>query len=118
MRFYNLESAERREYRYPPFYRLINIILRSKIENKAYAFGRTLREALQAEMAKGNARGIELIGPAPLPFYKLRGHFRWHVMLKIPHGLEFAVHLRQILYSLKKPSDVAFALDVDPLNIL
>ena len=26
----------------------------------------------------------EIIGPAPLPFYKLRGHFRWHVMLKLP----------------------------------
>lgn len=118
MRFFKHESGERLEYHYPPYYRLINIIIRSKTESKAYAFGRTLREALQAEIAKENFPGLELIGPAPLPFYKLRGHFRWHVMLKIPAKLELAVNLRQVLFALKKPSDVAFALDVDPLNIL
>lgn len=70
--------------------------------------------------------GPELIGPAPLPFYKLRGHFRWHVMLKLPlvrpdfqTDTELVQTLiYQKLMELKKPSGVAFQLDVDPLNIL
>lgn len=62
--------------------------------------------------------GPELIGPAPLPFYKLRGHFRWHVMLKIPKDLWITPSLYATLLGLKKPSAVAFQLDVDPLNIL
>ncbi len=117
-KFYELESAERSDYRYPPYCRLINIILRSKLENKAYTFGRTLQDAVQAEITASGASDIELIGPAPLPFYKLRGHFRWHLMLKIPSEGSPKLNLRKVLYSIKKPSDVAFALDVDPLNIL
>ncbi|MDD3294885.1 MAG: primosomal protein N', partial [Geobacteraceae bacterium] len=70
--------------------------------------------------------GPELIGPAPLPFYKLRGHFRWHVMLKLPlvrpDFRDDAALVQTLIYQklmeLKKPSGVAFQLDVDPLNIL
>lgn len=68
---------------------------------------------------------VEIIGPAPLPFYKLRGHFRWHVMLKLPRPVPGAGpvllmpgKIQSILLSLKKNSAVAFALDIDPLNIL
>ena len=79
------------------------------------------------------AAGIEIVGPAPLPFYKLRGHFRWHLMLKLPPfrtpGVWNGTHpvcdkravisdIYRLLMSLKKPSAVAFAMDVDPLNIL
>lgn len=114
-KFYELESVERSQYRYPPFSRLVNIIIRSKTENKAYTFGLAVREALKSQI---QGTPIEIIGPAPLPFYKLRGHFRWHIMLKIPAELETPVNYRKVLYALKKPSDVAFQLDVDPLNIL
>lgn len=117
-KFYAAESPQRAEYRYPPFSRLINIILRSKTENKPYAYGRELRAALQTELATRGFSEIEIVGPAPLPFFKLRGHFRWHVMLKVPDVPGLPAAVRKILYTLKKPSDVAFALDVDPLNIL
>ncbi len=101
---------------------------------------REVRDALRGERGMGNGernkageRGtanaerfvprsplpeIELIGPAPLPFYKLRGHFRWHVMLKIPKDLLLSPKIYSLLMDLKKPSGVAFQLDVDPLNIL
>ena len=117
-KFYSAEAPQRAEYRYPPFCRLINIILRSKTENKPYAYGRELRAALQKELEHQNFTGIEFIGPAPLPFFKLRGHFRWHIMLKTPDVPGLAGAVRKVLYTHKKPSDVAFALDVDPLNIL
>ena len=154
LNFYDHETKFRREFRYPPFCSLVNIIVRSRTENKAYQFAREVREALRARfdgdrmaggakpgtassvVRKPSAGDVEIIGPAPLPFYKLRGHFRWHVMLKFPipaptptpgvetrcrdrvsewveHGLIY-----RTLMGMKKPSAVAFQLDVDPLNIL
>lgn len=144
MSFYKQESRERFEYRYPPFCRLINIIVRSKLEKPAYLHARAIRDSLKknllpspSPLPQGEGKGegvrveglfhqsssidsqfLEIIGPAPLPFYKLRGHYRWHIMIKFPRFAELSVSVKAILSKLKKPSNVAFALDVDPLNIL
>ena len=152
--FYAHEKRCREEFHYPPYRSLVNIIIRSHDEKKAYLFAREIRDALRGERGTGNEKksgneergtedatlnvgrsplagsqyeGVEIIGPAPLPFYKLRGHFRWHVMLKLPsqrpglcgdeEGLAPAT-IYKVLMGLKKPSAVAFQLDVDPLNIL
>lgn len=158
--FYSHEKTFRSEYHYPPFFSLVNIIIRARDEKKAYAFAREIRDTIRKEFshfissstartlsspnvsigdpcsgfplkACGNdkansvapnlhseAESLEVMGPAPLPFYKLRGHFRWHVMLKIPKPQNLTPRLYALLMGLKKPSAVAFQLDVDPLNIL
>lgn len=137
--FYAHETRFREEFKYPPFCSLVNIIVRSRDEKKAYLFAREVRDVLNgARCSDGDKSGsasssilhflpgdVEIIGPAPLPFYKLRGHYRWHVMLKLPQPvpgtgpvLLMPGKIQSILLSLKKSSAVAFALDIDPLNIL
>lgn len=136
--YYAHEKKFRQEFRYPPYQSLINIIVRSRDEKKAYAFAREIRDVIRKDfLGEGDARplnygppcaqeplsgaemrNLEIIGPAPLPFYKLRGHFRWHVMLKVPKSLAVTSSLYEKLMGLRKPSAVAFQLDVDPLNIL
>ncbi len=114
--FFEHEKRCREEFHYPPYRFLVNIIIRSHDEKKAYLFAREIRDALREECSP--LPEVEIIGPAPLPFYKLRGHFRWHVMLKIPKELSLSPKIYELLMGLKKPSGVAFQLDVDPLNIL
>ena len=155
--FYAHEKQCREEFHYPPYRSLVNIIIRSHDEKKAYLFAREIRDAVRGlasamsspnasigepdaktgfppkacgndknetfnvsrfPLAESQCDSVEIIGPAPLPFYKLRGHFRWHVMLKIPKNLLLTPKIYALLMSLKKPSGVAFQLDVDPLNIL
>lgn len=135
--FYDHEKTFRYEYHYPPYYSLVNIIVRARDEKKAYTFAREIRDALRKALLNGGRMiddiknglmpssiphppfsVLEIMGPAPLPFYKLRGHFRWHVMLKIPKGQNFTPRIYALLMGLKKSSSVAFQLDVDPLNIL
>lgn len=124
LKFYEQEIIGRYPLSYPPYNRLINIIIRSKTEKSAYLYGRALREVLDQYLfgdnpdLAGHDVKPELIGPAPLPFYKLRGHFRWHLMIKSPRGLLLTQSVLKALQSVKKASDVAVALDVDPLNIL
>ncbi|MFH0984245.1 MAG: primosomal protein N' [Candidatus Omnitrophota bacterium] len=140
LNFYAHEKRCREEFHYPPYRSLVNIIIRSHDEKKAYLFAREIRDVLRGlapfpkenvpdplivegdshpfEKSKMEPVPIEIIGPAPLPFYKLRGHFRWHVMLKIPKDLSLVPRINDQLSGLKKPSGVAFQLDVDPLNIL
>lgn len=133
--FYDHEKRCREEFHYPPYRSLVNIIIRAHDEKKAYLFAREIRDVLRSAVCEGRreagagslppstihhppSSGVEIVGPAPLPFYKLRGHFRWHVMLKIPKGLLLTPKIYELLMGLKKPSAVAFQIDVDPLNIL
>lgn len=152
--FYAHEKTFREAYVYPPYCSLVNVIIRARDEKKAYLFAREIRDAFRKKIGdlglgardsllktspeeRGTSpglppEGVEIIGPAPLPFYKLRGHFRWHVMLKLPvlksgfrittnRSLESVPAITDIykaLMALKKPAGVAFAIDTDPLNIL
>ncbi len=113
--FYKYALSLRCELGYPPFSRLLNILVRSSDENKAYAHARAVRDEIRKIMPKVTQG--DLMGPAPLPFYKLRGHFRWHVMLKI-HERQTSASIFAGLSKLKKPSLVQVAWDMDPVNIL
>lgn len=119
-KFYDTLKTERKQHHYPPYQQLVNIIVRSRDEKKAYLFARELRDRIKESMsdAKKETSVMEIIGPSPLPFYKLRGQFRWHVMLKQPPREELLQKLKETLDSLKKPSGVQAAIDVDPVNIL
>lgn len=120
--FYRHETRERAEYGYPPWRRLLNLIIRSRNEKKAHQFARGVHDRLREEwrslFEQAPPENIEMMGPSPLPFYRLRGHFRWHLMLKIPPHLDITDPLAAFLVKQRKPSGVAYALDVDPLNIL
>ncbi|MFA6600892.1 MAG: primosomal protein N' [Candidatus Omnitrophota bacterium] len=173
--FYEYEKVQRQQYGYPPYGKLINVIIRAKDEKKAYQFARAVRDAVREQITThrlpatkgeeaqkgfgktisaacvdeeigaqpvrsansersrrvlekpfcadsmppvGTEHEIEIVGPAPLPFYKLRGHYRWHVMLKYPENPAMSAAVAGAVTQLKKPSGVAYALDVDPVNIL
>ncbi|MBN1688153.1 MAG: primosomal protein N' [Candidatus Omnitrophica bacterium] len=127
LNFYKQELPERHLFHYPPAYQLMNIIVRSREEKKVYLFSRELRDQLRKEFqgimsgdnpAPGQSEWAQIVGPSPLPFYKLRGHFRWHIMIKFARGMKLAGRVSQCLASLRKPAAVQVAIDVDPLSIL
>lgn len=123
--FYRDEMPARLEHQYPPYSQLINFIIRSHDENKAYLFARQWRDLLRSEFGDGNLNFAQpvknqpvIIGPSPLPFYKLRGHFRWHVMMKTSYDEGHYQKVVAAMAKIKKSSSVAMAIDVDPVNIL
>jgi len=119
-KFYEQEMKKRSEHGYPPVLNLVNLLVRSRLEKKAYLFARELRDALNQELQKkgAGASGLEIVGPAPLPFYRLRGHYRWHVLLKSKEITDAQTLLRGTLGGLKRSSGVAMQIDVNPVNIL
>ena len=114
--FYKQEMEKRIEHGYPPTRALINLLVRSRDEKKAYLFARDVREAVKKGFE--GSEDLELLGPAPLPFYRLRGHYRWHVLLKVREIGDAQRHLKTVLNGLKRRSGVAFQIDVNPVNIL
>jgi primosomal protein N' (replication factor Y) len=121
-RFYALEIQKRIEHGYPPATHLVNFLIRSRTENKAYLFAKELRENLGGRLPEFLQREakekIELIGPAPLPFYRLRGHYRWHVLVKARKLSSAQALIRETLKVTKRRSGVGLQIDVNPLSIL
>ncbi len=112
--FYDKEVPMRQELGLPPFSHLINLIIHSPDEQEIYRYAMELKKNL----ADRSAKLFELIGPAPLPFYKLRGHFRWHLMLKGDDVRAINRELRKRLAGMKKPSRIKLIVDVDPVSVL
>lgn len=113
--FFSEELERRRSLSYPPFKRLINVMFRGKKEKDVYEtslqFAKAFEQTLRGEP-------VELIGPAPLPLYRLRGHYRWHLMLRSDDFESRHALIEKALAEGKVKRGVHFAVDADPMSIL
>lgn len=115
--FYDDELAARRDLRFPPFARLVNLRIASRGEEKAAELARTLAASARARIdaLKGKG-GLSLLGPAEPPHSKIRGVYRRHLLLK---GTDGAM-LRELAETLRREAGRAADIkcDVDPLNFM
>ncbi|MEW6326621.1 MAG: primosomal protein N' [Thermodesulfobacteriota bacterium] len=121
--YYEEEIALRRALRYPPFVRLINLLLEgnSQIQVKDYAQEMSRRAHALLKKNRDWRDTMEILGPAPAPLFKIRGKFRYQMFLK---GLKVGplhTYTNCLLEYLKaKPpvSGVKLIIDVDPESML
>jgi primosomal protein N' (replication factor Y) len=111
------ELPIREMLRYPPFSSMIRLVIRGPSEPIAREFAnflaRRVNESLQAEGA-----GARVLGPAPAPFARLRGMYRFQIQLQ---GLEcdkLRAAVRLATADLKVPEGVQWIADVDPLDMM
>jgi primosomal protein N' (replication factor Y) len=115
--FYEQERAFRHQLGYPPFARLARLLYSDpdavRCRRQAEDLTNTVREAIQdARLSR-----LSLIGPAPCFLSRLRGRWRWQIILRATHpGRSQDDELHVLLRSLSLPP--GWRLDVDPLDIL
>jgi primosomal protein N' (replication factor Y) len=115
--FYRQEIGFRKKLDYPPFAELIHMVLSGEEEARVLETARTVANLLQ----DGGFTG-ELLGPAPAPLARLRGQFRYHLVLK---GTDLGEMTRQVRAAFgraggkwRKGKDVRLSVDVGPVSIL
>ncbi len=118
--FYNQEIRFRQALEYPPYSRLIKILVIAENLNEVIALSRTISTGIRRRL-KDRA---QLIGPAPDMFPRLNNRFRWQINLKLPVNSpalreHIKSELRGILEPLvSKPKDNAQVhADVDPFSL-
>ncbi|RZS90710.1 replication restart helicase PriA [Aquimarina brevivitae] len=77
---YKDQIEERRQYKYPPFYRLIKITGRHKDYNKTILATNWVFTALK------NSFGDQVLGPEFPPIPRIRNQYNRNILLKIPQG--------------------------------
>ncbi len=61
---------------------------------------------------------LEILGPAPAPLSKIRGRYRWQVLLKSSGRSDLRKVLLRFQADWKTPRTVRTAIDVDPVDTL
>jgi len=115
--FYREEISFRRDYGYPPFNRLIQILISSKKMSAAIDTARSVALNLN----RGAKRYGQVVGPAPASIAKMNNLYRWQVLIKLDpqsdgSGRHTKALLQEILkpFSSKKQQGLYITVDVDP----
>ena len=108
------ELASRTDPPYPPWLRLARIALTSPVQGDAMASAQELGRWLH-ERCRG---GPEILGPAPAPIERVKGRFRWHLLLR-GKARELSRALAAAADEFRPSgTDVIVAIDRDPLDLL
>jgi primosomal protein N' (replication factor Y) (superfamily II helicase) len=115
--FYAQEIAFREDVGYPPFAHLASLVFSGvaapQTEHSAQEAASLLRKI------KGDCRlRVEILGPVTAPLGKVRGRFRWQILLKARERSELHKILFHFRGAYQHPSAVRLVVDVDPVEML
>ena len=110
--FYRNEAAEREQAGWPPYGRLVALILSGHDEADVAAQAR----ALSARAPRG--ADFTVMGPAPAPYARLRGRFRHRFLIRAKRSLDLQALVRGWLAQVPIKSSVRVAVDIDPYSFL
>ncbi len=116
------ELEERRDPGYPPYTRMLNVLVSSPEPTAAAAgiekVADWVRARVRTETAAGS-RPVSVTGPAPCPIERLHGRWRWHLLLRStsPSALGDLGHAL-LDEGLSLPGDTRLTIDRDPTALL
>ena len=112
-KFYEKEIVARRELLLPPFVNIAKVTVRSRTAELAQKAAGDLCEVI----ARRKTQSMKVVGPAPSPVSKIRGYYRWNILLKAKERGELCSVLKEALAHFRKPSKVFVAVDIDPVSM-
>jgi len=118
--FAEQELMHRKALNYPPYGRLVCFRVQGAKLPEAQEAIKTLAQRAQALKGKFSAyESLEILGPAEAPLSRIRGQFRFHLLLKGFQSQVLNQFSRQVLADEKWfPSSVKILVDIDPIHLL
>ena len=105
---YDKEIAYRRQLQNPPFRRLASLVYTHTNDGLCQREAERMKRLLIKEIDSKGIADLSLIGPAPAFIHRLRGRFRWQLILR---GSDPAVFLSSI------PVPQGWTIDIDPVGL-
>ena len=114
------ELQFRKELNYPPYGRLAVLRLVAKNTSLGESTSELVAERAQSLIKKNeNYKKISVLGPTVAPLAKLRGKYRYHLLLKTQAPSHLSSFIRQLIGDGSWiPSGTKIQIDIDPLNLL
>ncbi len=106
--FYEKEIGYRRQLQYPPFSRLVSLVFAHTNDTACQREAERMKRTLTEEIASSGIAGISIIGPAPAFIHRIRGKYRWQIILR-------GTDLSEFLSTISVPQ--GWAIDIDPVGL-
>ncbi|HJU03621.1 MAG TPA: primosomal protein N' [Nitrospiraceae bacterium] len=129
--FYEQESSFRRLLAYPPYAHLISLRVTGRHEDRvrhaaeqwASQLRRVATQTVPASVAGARDGGSEVVvlGPVPSAMARLRGRYRWQLLVKSPCAEAARTTVRLTLDDLERVrgrADLKYEIDVDPIAMI
>lgn len=111
---FDQELAFREELMYPPFAHLVAITVSGLkeplVQLTCQSFARALAKELSPDVLLGD--------PSPAPLARVKGHYRYQLMLRGPAVADMTRALRDVSGAFSWPKEVRHTIDVDPQSLL
>jgi primosomal protein N' (replication factor Y) len=111
------ELPMRQMLRYPPFASMVRLVVRGPVEPIAAEFAKQIAERVSAALNQQQA-DARVLGPAPCPFARLKGRYRFQIQVQGPDGQQLRAAVAQAMADLEPPENVQWIVDVDPVDML
>jgi primosomal protein N' (replication factor Y) (superfamily II helicase) len=105
--FYKQELEYRRQLGYPPFRRLAGLTFAHFNDERCQKEAEKMRDKLMNEIERRGLADISLIGPAPAFIHRLRGKFRWQLIVRATNPEEL---LRKVTIN------SGWSVNIDPVG--
>lgn len=119
--FADFELQERADMLYPPVWRMAMIRIQSQSEEAGErAADLVVKRARQLQKQISTyADNLVALGPAPAPLFKLRGKFRYQVMIKCDSSQRLNAFCKQLLSNEDWiPAGTKVQVDIDPFQMM
>jgi len=111
--FFERELELRKAHNFPPFSRLALIRVEGNKEEKVKEF----IKKVYSHIEEVRPEEVEVLGPSPCPLKKLKGTFRWQLLLRSKNYKALSKVVKQVLSAFEKPP-LKFIINLDPEEIL
>ncbi len=120
--FYKQDIVFREELLYPPFSHLVQIQISGSSKKRSEEASAALHQHLIDHIKKGGLDGnsIEILGPTPSPYQKLKGRYRYQSLIKCSASSSFISLLHHSIdkFHDRKIPGIKIDIDVDPVSML
>lgn len=115
--FFDNELKLRRDLGFPPFSRMVNLVVRSPKAEVARGFAESLASELSGKAAFFGF-DVQVYGANECPIEKIRANFRFQVLLRSFKPSDMLSLLENVLSYTSVPSSAVLEIDVDPVDLL
>ncbi|MCL2137737.1 MAG: primosomal protein N', partial [Coriobacteriia bacterium] len=112
--FLDAEEELRREFFYPPYSRLANILVWGEDLGLVHAAIDEMAGLLRANLPSD----YKLLGPSPAVISRRQGQYRWHILVKASIDSDLPGHISKALKDLRPFAEVNRAIDIDPFDLM
>ncbi len=107
--FYDEELAFRERHGYPPFRRLVRLLVRHRDELAGRLAAEEMAQRLRTRAAERGAVDCEVLGPTPAFVSRIRGWYQWQLLVRGADGPRVVAEV---------PLHGGWIVDVDPVSLL